>query len=220
MPLEMAAIPLVESGLNPNVHNNGAHGAWQYVRSTGSSLGLKRTAGYDGIYDFFASTDAGIKYLKRMYRDLGDWELVVMAYNQGEYGVKRAIASAKKAGLTPNSSNVRVSQNARNYLKRFKAFADILKNPQNYKVKLPNIKNRSAFRRVEVAGKVKSMNEAARLSGASIEKIKKLNSGYTTDRIDSAHGLLMPIEHADTLEEAIYGKSKKTEKDRDSRQSL
>ena len=73
VPLELAAIPLLESGLNAKVHHGGAHGAWQYVRSTGKSLGLHKTQNYDGIYDFFASTEAGIKYLQRLYRDLGDW---------------------------------------------------------------------------------------------------------------------------------------------------
>lgn len=81
------------------VHHGGAHGAWQYVRSTGKSLGLHKTQNYDGIYDFFASTEAGIKYLQRLYRDLGDWELVAVAYNQGEYGVKKALQRAAKAGV-------------------------------------------------------------------------------------------------------------------------
>lgn len=208
IPLEMAAIPLVESGLNPHVHNKGAHGAWQYVRSTGYSLGLKRSRGYDGIYDFFASTDAGVKYLNRLYQDLGDWQLVVVAYNQGEYGVKRAIGNAQKKGIKhPTANDIVISRTARTYLTRFKAYSDILKNPQAYGVTLPNIKNRTAFRKVEVAGKVSSLHEAARLSGASLDVLKKLNSGYTSDKIDPTRGLLVPIEHADTFEKAIYGKS-------------
>ena len=52
-----------ESGLNAKVHHGGAHGAWQYVRSTGKSLGLHKTQNYDGIYDFFASTEAGDVFL-------------------------------------------------------------------------------------------------------------------------------------------------------------
>ncbi len=207
VPLEFASIPLMESGLNPNVHNKGAHGPWQYVRSTGKSLGLQRTRGYDGVYDFFASTDAGIKYLKRLYKHLGDWQLVVVAYNRGEYGVRKAMDAARRKGLEPTIGNIAVSRAGLNYLAKFKAFSDILKRPTAYGVKLPNIKNRSAFRKVEVAGKVRSLNEAAEMSGASIETIRKLNSGYTTDRIDRLHGLKMPIEHADELEKAVYNSS-------------
>ena len=78
IPLELAAIPLLESGLNPYAQSpSGAKGPWQYIRSTGKSLGLHRTENYDGIYDFFASTDAGIKYLEKLYADLGDCDIIV-----------------------------------------------------------------------------------------------------------------------------------------------
>lgn len=207
VPLELAAIPLLESGLNAKVHHGGAHGAWQYVRSTGKSLGLHKTQNYDGIYDFFASTEAGIKYLQRLYRDLGDWELVAVAYNQGEYGVKKALQRAAKAGVkNPNAENIRLSRSTKAYLMRFKAYSDVLKNPELYGVRLPKIKNRPAFRRVDIAGRLNSLNEAARLSGARIEVIRKLNSGYTGDKIDSHHGLYMPVEHAEVLEKAISDK--------------
>lgn len=204
VPLELAAIPLLESGLNPHVHHAGAHGAWQYVRATGTSLGLKKTHNYDGIYDFFAATDAGIKYLKRLYCDLGDWENVALAYNYGEYGVKKAIARATAKGIkNPNAENIAIPRSTKAYLMRFKAFADVLKKPHEYGVKLPTIKNRPAFRRVELAGKVNSLNEAAKLSGANLSLIKKLNSGYTGDKIDDFHGLNLPIEHAEALERAL-----------------
>ncbi len=208
LPAELAAIPLIESGLNPHVHYKGAHGAWQFVRSTGKTLGLNKTGSYDGLYDFFACTDAAVKYLKYLYSELKDWELVVAAYNQGEFGVKKAISRAKQAGgKKVTADNVPIVPMARNYVHKFRAFSDILKNPAKYKVTLPNIKNRSSFKRVEIAGKIKSLNEAARLSGASITVLKNLNSGYTTDRIDSTHGLLVPVENVAQLEKALYTKS-------------
>lgn len=208
IPLELAAIPLLESGLNPYAQSpSGAKGPWQYIRSTGKSLGLHRTENYDGIYDFFASTDAGIKYLEKLYADLGDWELVAVAYNQGEYGTRKAIKAAQARGIAdPKIDDLKISAYARSYVMRFKAYADVLKNPTKYGVSLPKIANRPAFKRIEVAGKITSLKEAALLSGAHIDTIKKLNSGYTGDKIDSAHGLNMPIEHADTLEKAISSK--------------
>lgn len=204
LPIELAAIPMVESGLNPHVKPNaGAHGAWQFKRSTASTLGLKRTGNYDGIYDFFASTDASLKYLKRLYRDLGHWDLVAAAYNQGEYGVKRAMEAVEATGVEPTIDNIRIARGARNYITKVKAFSDVLRHPVDYGVTLPMIKNRSAFKRVDVAGKVHSLNEAARLSGASIETLRKLNSGYIGDKIDAHHGLLLPIEHAEVLEDVL-----------------
>ncbi|MDD6205998.1 lytic transglycosylase domain-containing protein [Succinivibrio sp.] len=213
VPLEMAAIPLVESGLNPHAYHGGAHGAWQFIRATGRSLGLEKQDHYDGIYDFFASTDAGIKYLKKLYNDLGDWEFVVIAYNQGEYGVKKAIERAKKKG-TKNISldTVRVARQSRAYLSRVKAFADILKQPDFYNIKLPNIKNRPPFRKVEIAGRVNSLKKVAELSGANIDLIKKLNSGYRTDKINPNRALYIPLKHAKVLEKALEEKDSGKEK--------
>ena len=204
VPLEMAAIPLVESGLNPHAYHGGAHGAWQFIRATGRSLGLEKQGHYDGVYDFFASTDAAIKYLKKMYSDLGDWEFVVIAYNQGEYGVKKAIARAKNSGVKDlNPNTVKVARQSKAYLSRVKAFSDILKQPDFYNVKLPNIKNRPPFRKVEIAGRVNSLKKAAQLSGANIDIIRKLNSGYRTDKINPNRALYIPLKHAKVLERAL-----------------
>lgn len=205
LPIELAAIPLIESGINPQVRaNNGAHGAWQYIRATGRSVGLNRSGNYDELYDFVKSTKASVKYLKRMYKDLGNWELVVAAYNQGEYGVRKALEAARARGIDVKSAaDVRLSRGARNYVKRFRAYADILKNPEQYHVNLPEIKNRPAFKRVEVADHVNSLSKVAHISGAHIETLKRLNAGYLSDKIDNHHGLLIPVEHAAKLEQAI-----------------
>ena len=211
MPVELAAVPLVESGLNPQVGSNGgAHGPWQYKRATGRSVGLETTRGFDEIYDFVESTDASVRYLQKLYRDLGNWELVVAAYNQGEYGVKRAVHAAIARGVKDISpATVKISAGARKYLQRFRAYADILKNPQNYNVKLPEVQNRPAFRKVEIAGRINSMKKAAELSGADLSTLKILNNGYRSDHVSTAekHGLYVPVEHASRLEHVLqtYG---------------
>ncbi len=211
MPIELAAVPLVESGLNPQVGSNqGAHGPWQYKKATGRSVGLEASHGFDEIYDFVESTDASVRYLQKLYQDLGDWQLAVAAYNQGEYGVKRAVDAAKARGAgTISTDTVKISNGARRYIERFRAYADILKNPQRYGVKLPEVKNRPAFRKVEIAGRIDSMKKAAELSGADLSTLKILNNGYRTDHLSTAekHGLYVPIEHASRLEHVLqaYG---------------
>lgn len=212
LPLELVAIPLIESGINPNVRaNNGAHGAWQYIRSTGKAVGLNRSHNYDELYDFVKSTQASVKYLKKMYKDLANWELVVAAYNQGEYGIKKARDAALAKGIKIKSADdIRLSRGARNYVKRFRAYADILKNPQKYNVSLPTIKNRPAFKRVKVADHIKSLTEVANLSGARIETLRRLNAGYLSDKIDNHHGLLITVEHAENLKKASNKEHKAT----------
>jgi len=96
LPAELVAIPLIESGFNTKAKSyGGAHGVWQFVRSTGNSLGLKRTHNYDELYDYVEATDASLTYFKKLYDRFGNWDLVFAAYNQGEYGVGKAIELQK-----------------------------------------------------------------------------------------------------------------------------
>ena len=207
LPLELAAVPLVESGFNPRaVSHAGAHGVWQFTRQTGGSYGLQRGNGYDDFYDFIKSTAASLSYLEHLHRQFGDWDLALVAYNQGEFGIKRAIAAAKARGVTDISvRTIALSSVARGYLRHVRAYAELLRNPEAYGARRPEIKNRPAFKRIDVGGKVHSMKEVAMLSGADIRDLKHLNAGFLTDNISATRQqeLLVPVEHATALERAI-----------------
>lgn len=208
LPVELAALPLVESGFNPRARSHaGAHGPWQFIRSTGKALGLERTSNYDEFYDFIESTDASLRYLEHLYRECGEnWDLAVAGYNQGEFAIKKAIRRAKANGVKDiNFNTVRLTAHANLYVYRFHAYADILRHPENYGVSRPEIENRPAFKRVQVAGRVNSMRQAARLSGTSLSTLKHLNAGYLSDSLKSnkQRGLLVPVENVNRLEHAI-----------------
>lgn len=215
LPVELMAIPLIESGLNPHVKSSaGAHGPWQFMRSTGKSLGLKRTGNYDELYDFIATTEASLDYLKYLYSELEhNWDMVAAAYNQGEFGVKKAIRQAKARGVTEfNVKTVKLSQSAKTYIKRFHAYAALLKNPEDFDLDLPVIQNRPAFKKVEVAGRISSMKKAAELSGASIKTLKKLNAGFLSDSLKTGgdHVLLVPADKAYALERALASREQES----------
>lgn len=208
LPVELAVIPLLESGFDTRARSHkGALGPWQYMRRTGKSIGLNRTQNYDEIFDFVKTTEVSLQYLTRLYRDLDhNWDLVAAAYNQGEYGVKRALRRARAAGvreMTPRSINL--PGPVRAYVQRFHAFAEVMRHPETYGVTLPEVKNRPAFKRVEIAGRINSMREAANLAGVKLETLKHLNAGYLSDRLATHddHGLLVPTEHAERLENAL-----------------
>lgn len=208
MPIELAALPLVESGFNPRAKSHaGARGPWQFIRSTGKALGLEYTQNYDEFYDFIESTDASLRYLDHLYNECGkNWDLAVAAYNQGEFAVKRAIKRAKATGATNfNMDTVRLTAGARTYVTRFHAYAELLRHPEKYGVSRPDIKNRPAFKRVQVAGRINSMQQASKLSGVELSTLKHLNAGYLSDSLKSnkPRALLVPIENASRLEKAI-----------------
>lgn len=207
MPAELAALPLVESGFNLRARSHaGAHGPWQFTRQTGKSFGLEVSANYDEFYDFVASTEASLNYLQHLKKELKSWDLAIIAYNQGEFGVKKAIRRAKLAGVKDiSASTIPLTKMGRTYLKRVRAYADILHNPQKYGVEHPAIENRAAFKRVQTAGRINSMREAAKLSGADLDTLKILNAGYLSDSLKSRkeRGLLVPVEYAGRLEQAL-----------------
>lgn len=208
LPIELAALPLVESGFNPRAKSlAGARGPWQFIRATGRAYGLESTKNYDEFYDFIESTDASLRYLDHLYQECGkNWDLAIAAYNQGEFAVKRAIRRAREAGVTNlNMDTVKLSAGARAYVARFHAYADLLRNPEKYGVSRPEIKNRPAFKRVQVAGRINSMKQASKLSGVELSTLQHLNAGYLSDSLKSnkPRALLVPVENASRLEKAI-----------------
>ena len=207
LPVELAAIPLVESGFDLRARSHaGAHGPWQFTRQTGKSFGLEVSSNYDEFYDFVASTQASLDYLTHLHKELKRWDFALIAYNQGEFGVKRVIRRAKAAGITDLSvDKLSFSRMGRLYLKRVRAYADIMHHPEKYGVEHPEIEDREVFKQVQVAGRVNSMKKVAELSGADLQLLKTLNAGYLSDRLVSKkqRSILVPVENVAALEKAL-----------------
>ena len=91
VPVDLAALPHVESSYNPNARSNvGASGIWQFTRSTG-----RRFMRIDHVVDerndpFFATRAAG-KLLAYNYSITGNWPMAITAYNHGLAGARRAM---------------------------------------------------------------------------------------------------------------------------------
>jgi membrane-bound lytic murein transglycosylase D len=96
LPEELKYLAVIESELQTKaVSHVGAKGAWQLMAQTARELSLKITAKYDERTHFYKSTVAAAKYLRDLHRQLGDWLLVIAAYNSGPGKVYAAI---KKSG--------------------------------------------------------------------------------------------------------------------------
>lgn len=208
LPIELVALPMVESGYNPRaVSHANAHGPWQFIRSTGKSYGLEKTRNYDEFYDFIESTEASLSFLEHLYNECNhNWDLALAAYNQGEFAIKKAIRAAQSKGIEVKSaSDVNLSKGALNYINKFHLYADILRYPQKYGVKLPELANKPAFVRVNLDGKVQSMKQAAQMAQIDLKTLQYLNAGYLSDSLKTSkqRGLIVPIENARILENAL-----------------
>lgn len=118
IPKEMKYLAVIESNLKPYATSwVGAVGPWQFMPATGRNMGLTINAYTDERTNYYKSTQAAAKYLKELYGQLGDWLLVIAAYNGGP---GRVFSAMRKSG----SNNFWELQNylpleSRNHVKKF-----------------------------------------------------------------------------------------------------
>lgn len=92
LPCELKYLAVIESRLIPtSVSWAGAVGPWQFMPATAIRMGLKVNRQVDERMNYIKSTQAAARYLNELYKQFGDWLLVIAAYNGGPGNVLKAI---------------------------------------------------------------------------------------------------------------------------------
>jgi LysM repeat protein len=175
LPGELALLPMIESAYDPFAYSKvGAAGLWQIMPVTGNQLGLIQDWWFDGRRSINHSTDAALTHLTHLNKVFnGNWVLSIAAYDAGEGAIGRA------AKLKPAASfwELNVPKETQVYVPRFLALAEIMSNPQAYKINLPQKPFRPYFEEVNIGSQI-DLNHAASLAGISVKELTKLNPGY------------------------------------------
>lgn len=91
LPLELAALPHVESSFDPNARSHaGAGGLWQFMPSTARMFKLRIDSTIDERFDPWRATEGAAALLANNHRVTGTWPLALIAYNHGPGGPLRA----------------------------------------------------------------------------------------------------------------------------------
>ena len=137
---------MIESAYNPNAISSArASGLWQFIPSTGKHYGLKQDFWAGFAPRRVAATDSALDYLAKLHGDFGDWQLALAAYNWGEGNVGRAVAKNKARGKGADYLSLSMPAETRNYLPKFQAVKNIVRDPEKYGLELAEIPDSPYF---------------------------------------------------------------------------
>ena len=187
LPAEFLFLPMIESGYAPVVGRGAAPaGMWQIVPVTARGLALEVGAGYDGRLDALASTDAAVALLDQLGERFDrDWRLVTMAYNAGEFRLRRALA----ASGTREPGSLAVPAVTHAHLARLEALACHARDADD----LPEPDPARALERVPIDAPL-DLTLAAALAGVPYDAFRRDNAGHR-DRV-AAPGRTLLVPHA------------------------
>ncbi len=133
VPEELIYHTIIESGLDPNaVSRTAAVGFWQFMKPTASDVNLTVNFWLDERRDPEKSTRAGMRYMRMLYNELGDWHLAIAAYNCGLGRVRRAVQKHGKENPTYWEIRSLLPRETRNHVPLFIAAGKIAMSPETF----------------------------------------------------------------------------------------
>ncbi len=206
MPLELALLPIVESGYQPFAYSHGrAAGMWQFIPSTAKLYGLKQNWWYDGRRDPVESTKAAIKLLKRLAKRYnGDWLLALAAYNSGTGNISKAIKYNKKRGRGTSFWDLKLPKETENYVPKLLALKALINNPEKYGISWYPVPYEKHIEVVDAETQI-DLALVADLAKLPIETIYRYNSGYNrwSTPPKGPHNIVLPKESAKVFAENL-----------------
>jgi membrane-bound lytic murein transglycosylase D len=176
LPLDLAYLPLIESGFNSRARSwANAVGMWQFIPSTGRLYGLKSNWWYDEKRDFVKATYAACDYLAKLFRDFESWHLALAAYNCGEGSLNRAIKKYK----TNNFWELNLRKQTYDYVPLYIAATIIAKDPGKYGFEV-EYDEPIEFDTV-IVDKPIDLKTIAEVLSVSVEEIRELNPELLRD---------------------------------------
>ncbi len=180
LPPELALLPYIESNYDPfSISASGAMGLWQFMPATARIYGLKDTWWYEQRHDPLVSSKAAVKYLAYLHNRFNkEITYTLAAYNGGPTLLEKQIKLNKKLGKPTNYEELRLPNQTKEYVPKFKAIVELVVNAEKYGISLPNFPNSPVLGSIELDGQVEIL-AFSEFAGLKPEFVYKLNAGYT-----------------------------------------
>lgn len=204
LPGEFALLPIVESWYRPDAGKaRGTYGMWQFTATTARHQGLRIEPGFDERLAPQASTRAAMRYLAELQNEFGDWKLANMAYNAGEFRVKRTLARLDPKDRRASAASHRppgLSMTTYEHVAKVQALACLLTQPQRFGLTLPDAVVVEPLQTVPAAAGT-SLDALAARAGIEPASLRRLNPAFPQGRIPTRgqHTVLMPRGAAQRL---------------------
>lgn len=212
LPVELKMMPIIESALTPKaISRAGAGGLWQFIPSTGKSLGLEINSLVDERFDPVASTRAACKYLRDLYNIYKDWTLVIAAYNCGPGNVNKALARAGNNSKTFWDIYNYLPSETRSYVPIFIAASYACAYHKLHGIEVEASPLPLATDTVTV-NRIMHFEQVASTIDIPIEMLRELNPQYKLDIIPATnrnYSLVLPLQFVSKYvenEQEIFGK--------------
>jgi membrane-bound lytic murein transglycosylase D len=195
MPAEFALLPYVESHYRQlPARHHGAAGMWQLMTRTAVDRGLKISRGQDQRLDPQASTEVALDLLEHLEREFSDWRIADMAFNAGEFRIKRALGPRRGSDLDAKAlAGLKVSATTHQHLARLFALSCIIGDPDRFKVTLPLPQADDILKEVKLPAPI-DLRLASSLAGMPLQDLLHVNAGWTgpNNQAGPATRLLLP----------------------------
>lgn len=133
LPQDLIYLVQAESAFKPTALSRmGARGLWQFMADRGRQYELERSWWVDLRQDPEKSTRAAARHLKDLYRQFGDWYLVLAAYNSGPGNVQKGIERTGHADYWELLKRQVLPRETQNYVPIILAVSIMAKNPEKY----------------------------------------------------------------------------------------
>ncbi len=199
LPGELALLPYLESGYRPlRSKGNRPAGMWQIMPATARAVGLKITPDYDGRLDALASSTAALKLLARYHTEFGDWRLADMAFNAGEYRMKRALGERDAHALSAAElARLKIRHTTTEHLDKLLGLACVIQQPGRFGVTLPDADSGDMLQTVDLESGM-SLRDVARFASMDLGEVKRFNACYLDPRAsNSPSHFLLPANRID-----------------------